>query len=143
MVDYNRKIILTTTSTIVSSLLIYRAEKILKKAGYTVIYNPFKNYKSPSLTVAKTNADGSYIKITYQSKKQVTTKADVKEIGIKILYLPSFTSVTRTDCKDDVKLIMKNSLKFDVPYFNMGVDESITYFDSIENQLTLTTFEKA
>ena len=123
--------------------MIYRAEEILKKAGYTVTYNPFGNYKSPSLTAAKTNADGSYIKITYQSKKQVTTKVDVKEIDIEILYLPSFTSVTRTDCKDDVKLIMKNSLKFDVPYFNMGVDESSTYFDSIENQLTVTTFEKA
>lgn len=84
-------------------------------------YNPFGNYKSPSLTAAKTNDDGSYFKITYQSKKQVTTKADSKGIDIKIFYLPSFTSVTRTDWKDDVKLIMKNSLKFDVPYFNMGV----------------------
>lgn len=83
-------------------------------------YNPFGNYKSPSLTAAKTNDDGSYFKITYQSKKQATTKADSKGIDIKILYLPSFTSVTRTDWKDDVKLIMKNSLKFDVPYFNMG-----------------------
>lgn len=143
VVNYNRKLSLTTTSTIVSSLLIYRAKEILKKAGYTVIYNPFENYKSPSLTAAKTNADGSYIKITYQSKKQVTTKEDSKGIDIKILCLPSFTSVTRTDWKDDVKLIMKNSLKFDVPYFNMGVDESSIYFDSIENQLTLTAFEKA
>lgn len=84
-------------------------------------YNPFGNYKSPSLTAAKTNDDGSYFKITYQSKKQATTKADSKGIDIKIFYLPSFTSVTRTDWKDDVKLIMKNSLKFDVPYFNMGV----------------------
>lgn len=69
VVNYNRKISLTTTSTIVSSLLIYRTKKILKKAGYTVTYNPFENYKSPSLTAAKTNDDGSYIKITYQSKK--------------------------------------------------------------------------
>lgn len=106
-------------------------------------YNPFGNYKSPSLTAAKTNDDGSYFKITYQSKKQATTKADSKGIDIKILYLPSFTLATRIDWKDDVKLIMKNSLKFDVPYFNMGVDEFSTYFDSIENQLTLTAFEKA
>lgn len=40
-------------------------------------------------------------------------------------------------------LIRLLSLKFDVPYFNMGVDEFSTYFDSIENQLTLTAFEKA
>lgn len=47
-------------------------------------YNPFGNYKSPSLTAAKTNDDGSYFKITYQSKKQATTKADSKGIDIKI-----------------------------------------------------------
>lgn len=65
MVNYNRKISLTTTSTIASSLLIYRDKEILEKAGYTVTYNPFGNYKSPSLTAAKTNDDGSYFKITY------------------------------------------------------------------------------
>lgn len=94
---------------------------IRKSRLHCDLYNPFGNYKSPSLTAAKTNDDGSYFKITYQSKKQATTKADSKGIDIKILYLPSFTSVTRTDWKDDVKLIMKNSLKFDIPYFNMGV----------------------
>lgn len=52
-------------------------------------YNPFGNYKSPSLTAAKTNDDGSYFKITYQSKKQATTKADSKGIDIKIFLMLS------------------------------------------------------
>lgn len=139
LINWNRKLRLYTRNTVFSPLYVNKAVEALEAAGFETTYSPFGNYTYPSVVATKTNEDGSYFKITYQSN--FSSEYDDKNgIEATIFYLPNFSSVTRTDWHTNVKQRMKNELNFDVPYFNMGVDEPYTSYSSYSNQLVVTGY---
>ena len=139
LINWNRKLRLYTRDTVFSPLYVNKAVEALEAAGFETTYSPFGYYTYPSVVATKTNPDGSYFKITYQSNYS-SESSDDNGIEATIFYLPSFSSVTRTDWHTNVKQRMTNDLNFDVPYFNMGVDEPYTIYSSSSNQLVVTGY---
>lgn len=139
LINWNRRLRLYTRNTVFSPLYVNKAVEALEAAGFETTYSPFGYYTYPSVVATKTNPDGSYFKITYQSNYS-SESSDDNGIEATIFYLPSFSSVTRTDWHTNVKQRMTNDLNFDVPYFNMGVDEPYTIYSSSSNQLVVTGY---
>lgn len=139
LINWNRKLRLYTRDTVFSPLYVNKAVEALEAAGFETTYSPFGYYTYPSVVATKTNPDGSYFKITYQSNYS-SESSDDNGIEATIFYLPGFSSVTRTDWHTNVKQRMTNDLNFDVPYFNMGVDEPYTIYSSSSNQLVVTGY---